>query len=290
MRCLNGLYLLLLFMAVAAVFAWSVTSGETQGTEWISVWAPHVAVAAFELLLAAAVLDRWTRRQEAALRRPLSLAAERGMRALLCDLSTMLVIQRAYLASLPGGTPKVADAFDLEDWEAAVREADYVWLGKWEQEIERICGSLTLAIGRYEEVLAPPCAAAAWRLLSEWEVGAGARIRARNANVRLVRQHLTDDAERGNVAHDVQADVLSIITRCRGLCLEFDDVVDEGVELRAGLDGTLRLIDVIRRLPPPAGQLETAEASVADGQERGWSARLSRLAGSLSSLASSVRH
>jgi len=169
------------------------------------------------------------------------------MRAMLCALSPMLLIQRGYLAASPHGAPTVADAFDLEIWEAAVREADYAWLERWESEMARICSSLALSIGRYEEVLAPQCAAAAWRVLSEWEAGAGARLRARMAHVRLVAQRIVVNAEMRTIDHEAQADILAIVGSARNLCYVFDEYVNQGVELRSGLEGTLRLIEFIRR-------------------------------------------
>lgn len=250
MRRLHVLYLLLFAVAVTALLGWLLTIGEGHHVEWVSEWAPHVCVAAFELLLATAVLDRWARRQEAALRHPLSAAAERGMRAMLCDLSTMLVIQRAYIAAVSRDTPDVEDAFDIEQWEVAVREASYAWLERWEDEMARICNALALSIGRYEEVLPPQCAAAAWRLLSEWEAGAGARMRARTTHVRLVAQRVAADAKERTIDYETQADILLIIGTCRNLWRSCDESVSQDVELRPGLDGTLRLIDVIRRSTP----------------------------------------
>ena len=247
MRRLYVLYALLLAVASMALLGWIVTSKTGHHVEWISVWAPHVCVAALELLLATAVLDRWTRHQEAALRHPLRLAAEHGMRAMLCDLGTMLLIQRAYLAALPHEIPKVADAFDTGQWEIVVREAHYAWLERWEHEMARTCSSLALSIGRYEEVLDPPCAAAAWRLLSEWEVGAGARLRARIAHVQLVARRVAADAEEGTIDYETQADILAIIAICRDLWYAFGQAANQVVELRSGLEGNLRLIDVIRR-------------------------------------------
>lgn len=169
------------------------------------------------------------------------------MRAMLSDLGTMLLIQRAYLAALPRDIPKVEDAFDTGQWGVALREASYTWLERWEHEMARTCSSLALSVGRYEEVLAPQCAAAAWRLLSEWEVGSGARLRARVANVRRVARRIAADADEELVDYETQVDILSTIATCRDLWYAFRDAVNETVELRRGLERTLRLIDVVRR-------------------------------------------
>jgi hypothetical protein len=247
MRRLHVLYTLLLAVALLALFGWIAANETGHHAGWISVWAPHVCMAALELLLAAAVLDRWTHRQEAVMRRPLGVAAENGMRATLCDLGTMLLIQRAYLAALPHENTMIEDAFDTGQWQVAVREATYMWLDGWEHEMSRACSSLALSVGRYEEALAPQCAAAAWRLLSEWEACAGARLRARIAHVRLLAQRIAVDVAETRLDSDAQADVVSTIATCRDLCHAFEETGDETVELRPGLDATLRLVDVIRR-------------------------------------------
>jgi hypothetical protein len=247
MRRLHFLYALLLFVALLALFGWIAVTKTVHPDPWISVWAPHICTAAVELLLAAAVLDRWTRGQEAAVRRPLLVAAEIGLRAALCNLGTMLLIQRTYLAALPREHVEIEDAFDTGQWRVAVRYATYTWLEGWEREMDRSCSSLTLSVGRYEDVLPPECAAAAWRMLSEWEAGAGARVRAHTAHVRLLAGRVAVDAAETRIDSDTQADVVSTIATCRDLCHAFDETGCNAVELRTGLETTLRLIDIIRR-------------------------------------------
>jgi hypothetical protein len=245
-RRLHIVYLCLLVVALVAAIGWSFADSGSGNPGWVEVWAPHICMTAVELLVAAAVLDRWTRLQERIRRAPLQKAAREGIGTLLTALGTKLAIQRAYLGAPPQATASADDAFDATQWGVALPAATSGWLDGWQRDVDRGIGTLESSLGRFEEVLSPLCAAAAWRLISEWEMGAGARLRARATHARALATRLGRDAGATRLDQATQDDVIVIVAKCRDLWHAFQEAEQETVALDAGIEATLRLINVAR--------------------------------------------
>jgi hypothetical protein len=228
-------FTLLATACAVSLVLWGFQDAGLLTSKLVDVWAPHVAASTFELLIAAAVLDRLFRRQDAERLYPLQKAALERLRRVLSRLLSAVVTQYAYIGPERCDAPTDRSTM-VEKWMIALGDAKQAWLPQLFAELDRCGVALDTISQRYGHLLESATLTLIEQFIDTWNDEEGMRLRASYELARAAspRFGASNPAER-----QITASQLILIRHIVGVAMalvdHYEDLAKIQIELGADI-------------------------------------------------------